>query len=192
MLAALARYDDALAQMDEAARASGTKENLLPYFFDQLNNNGRSDAVLKIAAAHPERMAGNAEAHLNLARAYLKDGRAREALPLLKRAVEIKKDYDEARVAMAEAYRKLHNWTAALASANAAIQIDEENSEAQYHRACALARLRRAKEALAALSRAVELDEYLIDGIEQEQDLKSISRLPGFIKLMHKAEDENK
>lgn len=189
MLATIARYDEALAIADESAQASGVEDGFA-YFLTHLNTNGHPDAVIAMAAAYPKRIANNVEAHAQMAEAHMTAERAREALLVLKRAIEIKKDYTPAHIMMAEAYRKLSNWTAALAAANAAIQIDAENAQAHYNRACALARLRRTTEALAALGQAIKLNPYTAYIITEEPDFKTIKGLPGFIKLIPKEEEE--
>ncbi len=60
----------------------------------------------------------------------------------------------------------------------------DEDSEAYYQLACALTRLGRIKEALSALTKSVELDEEQVDYMVEEPDLKALSALPGFKKLI--------
>ena len=93
MLAELKRYDDALAVLDEGARAIPTGEDLLALLFTQLFAQDLGVTAEALAAARPERLAKSAGANLILAQIRLVNGRADEALPLLKRAIEIKKDY---------------------------------------------------------------------------------------------------
>jgi tetratricopeptide (TPR) repeat protein len=192
ILVKLHRYDEALAFIDESARAHPTLDNLFGQLFARFYMNEMSEAAEELVSAHPERLAKNAEANFYLAHMRLNDGRASEALPLLKRAIEIKKDYSEVHTALAAAYRQLRNWTAALASANAALGIDSTNAEAHYHMACALAQMNRRTDAIIALKRAIELDDELAYEISEEQDLKPLSRLPEFIKLIPKEEAEKK
>ncbi len=65
-------------------------------------------------------------------------------------------------------------------------------AEAHYNMACVLAQMHRKADAIIALKRAVELDEELAYEISEEQDLKPLSRLPAFIKLVPKEEGEEK
>src|SRR5690349_20668813 len=125
-----------------------------------------------------------------LAALCAQSGHAAQALPLLKWALVLKKDYLEAHDTLANAYRTLQNWTAALAAADAAIAIKADNGEAHYYRACALARLGRSKQALVALKRAIELDEEYAEEISDEADLQSLNDLPEFKALLPKAEPE--
>src|SRR5262249_51978987 len=111
------------------------------------------------------------------------DDRAREALPLLEKAIELEPDNAESHVALAEVYRKLRNWSAALAAADEAVRLNEKNPEAHYHRGCALARLGKSEAAIAALQRAVKLNEDLADGLAEEEDLQSLAKRPAFQKL---------
>ena len=92
---------------------------------------------------------------------------------------------------MALAYRQLRNWAAALKSADQAIKLDDKDADSQFQRACSLAQLRRLPEALAALRKAVELDEDLTftDDLEEEEDLKPLSGLAGFQKLIEQTKE---
>ncbi len=81
-------------------------------------------------------------------------------------------------------HRKQSRWSAALKAADRAISLDQEDSEAHYQRACALARPGRAKEAMTALEKSVELDPDQVQYIADEADLKALSTLPAFKKLL--------
>jgi tetratricopeptide (TPR) repeat protein len=190
MLVQSKRYDAALAAIDEGTKQSGTSEDLLAWLILRLGMADHGEAAEALAAAHPERLAKSAEANLNLANLRIGAGRLQAALPLLQKALELKKDSVEAHTAKAEVYRHLHNWAAALQAADAAIRIDEANAAAHYHRACALARLGRATAAMAALKQAIELDEDMADNIAEEEDLQSLKRLPEFKKLLPKEESD--
>ena len=141
-------------------------------------SEGREAVADRLAAAQPERMAKNVRANTSLAGIRLKTDRAREALPLLKKAISIDPNYVAAHNLMASAYRKLRDWPSALAAADTACKIDQEDSEAHYNRACALARLGRKKEAIAALKRSIELDEFMGRRPERRRRLKAASE-PG-------------
>lgn len=186
------RYDEALAFIDESARVNPKQGELFGALFERLHLYELSEAADGLAKAHPERMAKNAEANFYMGSMLIYDGRAGEALPLLKRAVAIKKDYAKAHVSMAEVYRRLRNWTSALASANTALSLDSKNAAAHHNMACVLAQMNRKTDAIIALQRAIELDDELAYAISEEQDLKPLNRMPAFIKLATKEEDENK
>ncbi|HKS39135.1 MAG TPA: transglutaminase domain-containing protein [Blastocatellia bacterium] len=192
LLVRLHRYDQALVTIDESARAIPTQNDPFGALFTRFYMKELGEAAEGLVAAHPERLAKSAEANLYMAHMRINDGRPSGALPLLKRAIEIKKDYLEAHNAMAEAHRKLRNWAAALAAANAALNIDSKSSSAHYNMACALAQMNRKADAIIALKQAIELDEEMAYGITEEQDLKPLSRMPAFIKLVPKEEGEEK
>ena len=73
---------------------------------------------------------------------------------------------------------------AAVKAAQKAIALDDEDSEAYYQLACALTRLGRTKEALAALAKSLELDSDQAEFIRDEPDLKALSPLKAFKKLI--------
>ncbi len=77
-------------------------------------------------------------------------------------------------------------------AANAALGIDSKSAAAHYSMACALAQMNHKADAIIALKRAIELDDELAYGISEEQDLKPLSRMPAFIKLVPKEEGEEK
>ena len=181
------RIDEALGVIDEGAKQPGATGDLLATLISRSTFTEDGDAEA-IAAAHPERIAASAEANLNLASIRARSNQPARALPLLKRALELKKDYGEAYNVMAQVHRKLKNWTAALASANSAIAINAKDGDAHYHRACALARLGRPAEAMTSLKRAIQLDEDFADGLEEEEDLKPLARLAAFKELIPKEE----
>jgi tetratricopeptide (TPR) repeat protein len=182
-LASKRRYTDALAALDGGTPAGETNDDRFAKLLWQLSFSKKTDVLEGLAAAHPERMAKSAQANLWVGRARMDADRVREALPLLKKSIELDPQSAEAHIAMAEAYRKLREWPAALAAADATIRFDAESAEAHYHRACALARLGRTAEAVAALNRAVELGGELLDDIGEEEDLQSLASLPEFEKV---------
>ena len=91
-------------------------------------------------------------------------------------------------VQMAMVYRQQSRWTAELKAAQRAIDLHPEYSEGYYELACALARPGRTKQALSALSKAVELGLYDSDLIATEPDLRALSSLPAFKKLLAEQE----
>ena len=192
-LALLDRYGEALAKIEEGAKHGGSADEMFSGLIERFYlSEGREAVADRLAAAQPERMAKNVRANTSLAGIRLKTDRAREALPLLKKAISIDPNYVAAHNLMASAYRKLRDWPSALAAADAACRIDQEDSEAHYHRACALARLGRKKEAIAALKRSIELDEFMGEDLSEEEDLKPLANLPEFKKLVQPSKDTDK
>jgi tetratricopeptide (TPR) repeat protein len=110
--------------------------------------------------------------------------RPAQALPVLRKAADLDKKSSTAWTAIAECYRALRNWTAAFSAANTAIDRDAEDADAYYQRACAQARLGRPRDAMESLKRSIELDPYMAEDIEEEVDLKSLSTLPAFKKIL--------
>ena len=172
------------AAIDEGGKHGQTADALFADLFSSLYDNDRETVVEELAAARPERLNRNADALITLAQIRVDRGSSREALPLLKHAVELAPKNGGAHDTMALAYRTLANWQAALGEADAAIRIDAEDSTAHYHRACALARLGRKTQAIAALKRAMEIDDELVDSVEDEEDLKPLAQMPEFKKLI--------
>lgn len=190
LLISLKRYDEAMKFIDEGMKYAGVNEDLFADLFMSLTTS--LEMVEGLAASQPQRMAKNAAANVNLAYLLIWKERARDALPLLKRAVELDAKNVEAQIALSDAHRKLKNWTTVLAATAEAIKLDAKSSEAYYNRACALARLNRKAEAMQALQKAIELDEELLYGIEDEEDLKPLALMPAFKKLLKQIEDEEK
>ena len=138
----------------------------------------------EFAVSQPLRMSKSAQANLYLAYGRIDNKESLKALPLLKKAVALKKDWAEPHVTLANAHRNLRNWMAALNAADTAIKIDPDYSDAHFQRACALARLGRIREALQSLEKAVELDPDLPETIGDEADLKVLASRPEFKKLL--------
>lgn len=186
-----ARHDEALAVIDDGAKRVKSGTNL---YADLISRFYGDEAPLaeKLVAARPERLEKNAEAGLHLAWIRIYSGRAGDALLLLRSVIALDPKSVDAQNAMAEAHRALRQWKEALASANAAVQLDGDDAQAHYNRACALAQLGRRDGALLALHRAIELDEELAYEIGEEEDLKPLSRLPGFKKLLPRDEKNDK
>jgi tetratricopeptide (TPR) repeat protein len=191
-LATQHRYADALAAMDKGERAGTSKDELYDSLLTNLGAAEEIDSAEALVAAYPERIAKNFAATLTFAGIRLDNDRAKDSLPLFKKAIELNPASISPHNGMATAYRKLKNWAAALAAADAALRIDAKSFEAHYHRACALAQLGRKREAMAALKRAAEVleDESLDDvvDIEDEEDLKPLAGLAEFKKLIKKQE----
>jgi tetratricopeptide (TPR) repeat protein len=150
-----------------------------------------AEAAKKFAAAEPLRLKTNPLANRSLGELATKEGRFLQAERLLntavqldKRSPETEKDSVAAYLSLAKLYRKQSRWLTALKAADQAIAVDASRSEGHYQRACALARLRRFDEAIAALSKAVELSRFESRNFAEEPDLKPLSNLPAFKKLL--------
>ena len=184
------RFSEAAAVLDEAAKRTGTKDDLVAMLLLKFWLGDQDDAPEGFAASQPQRMAQSAPANLNLARIRVDNGRPREALPLLRKAAVLDRKSSDPYDVMAEVQRKLSNWTAALTAADTAIRLSGKDGDAHFHRACALARLGRRTAALASLKRAIELDEDISYVLEEEEDLKPLAAMPEFKKLLPKREKE--
>jgi len=182
------RYKDSLAVVDQTRGRGSSKHDVFASLFLFYGETASIELVEGLAAESADRLNASFAANINLASLRIGYDRAREALPLLKRAIELNPKNATPHTMAAEAHRKLHNWPAALKSADAALAIDDKDSEAHFHRACALAQLRRPQEALASLKKSIELDDesYSAEDIEAEADLKPLAKLPAFKKLLEK------
>jgi tetratricopeptide (TPR) repeat protein len=192
------RFADALHAIDQSKGRGQSKDAMVAtLFYAAADDDAAVERVEALAAAAPDTLAKNVQANLNLAYVRIISGRSADALPLLRRAANLDPKNAAPHCLKADAYRRLRNWVAALRSADEAIRLDDKNAEAQFHRACALAQLHRPGAAVAALRKAVELDEDLdfTDDLEGEPDLKPISKLPEFKKLiedLNAGQDESK
>ena len=145
---------------------------------------GNEEQAEKLAAIEPSRVKGSFEANMLLGRIATNAGRYAVAQNYLNASAQLDKKSSGPYVAMAILQRKQSRWTAALKAADQAISLDNEDSEGYYQRACALARLGRTKDAMSALEKSVELDPDQLGYIPDEADLKALSSLPAFKKLL--------
>lgn len=141
-------------------------------------------AAEKLARSDPQRMKTSYEGNLSLARLYVNDGRHAAAMQYLNTSIRLDPEAAAPHVWVAHVHRKMSRWTAAVKAAQRAIDLDAEYSEGYYQLACALTRLGRTKEALAALTKSVELDPDQVEYMVEEADLKALSKMPGFKKLI--------
>jgi tetratricopeptide (TPR) repeat protein len=158
-------------------------------------------AAEKLAAAEPLRMKKSALANRSLGELFTDDGRYVEAERLLNTAVRLYKASEEVQkefagsfvadtyVALAKLYRKQSRWLTALRAADRAVALNAKDHQAHFQRACALARLRRSDEAIASLTKSIELFAPVANDLADEPDLKSLSTLPGFQKLLPKPKE---
>lgn len=180
------RFSEAVPVLDEAAKRTGTKDDLLATLISSFWFEDKTDLPEGLAASYPQRMSRSALANLNLARIRLNHEHPREALPLLRKAAALDQKSPGPYTAMAEAHRKLREWIAALNAADTAIRLSSKDGDAHFQRACALARLGRRAAALASLKRAIELDEEISYLLDEEEDLKPLAAMAEFKKLLPK------
>jgi tetratricopeptide (TPR) repeat protein len=159
-------------------------EDLFGQAMYSLYLNGEVAPAELLARSEPSRMTTSYEANFWLGRVYADDDRVELALKFLNTAARLDADAADPYVYIASVYRKQSRWALAVKAARQAIEIDHEHSEAYYQLACALTRLGRTKEALAALTKSVELEPYQVNYMTEEADLKALSKLPGFKKLI--------
>ena len=183
-LAGKKRFNEAASLIDEADKKAGDEDDFFGDLMGQLYFDDDKSIPEGLALSQRRRMDKSPRANLWLAYVRLENGRSLQAIPLLKHAALLKKDWPEVYGALAQSYRKLRNWTAALNSAETAIKISAEYSDGHFQRACALARLGRIKAALQSLEKAVELDPDLPETIRDEVDLRVLASQPAFKKLL--------
>ena len=150
----------------------------------QLYLQSEGARAIKLAEIDPAKVKGSSEATLLLGRIHLDEGRYAVALNYFNLSAQIDKTSSSPYVAIATLHRKQSRWNAALKAADHALSLDEEDCEAYYERACALARLGRLKEAMSALEKSVEIDPDHLDTMTDEADLKALSSMPAFKKLL--------
>jgi tetratricopeptide (TPR) repeat protein len=165
-----------------------TNENVFVTTMRQLYFGSEPAAVEKLAASQPARVKGSSEANLLIGRIHMDAGRYAVALNYLNISAKLDEKSADPYVVMSRLHRKQSHFSAALKASDQAIKVDEEYSEGYYERACALARLGRLKEAMAALEKSFELDPDQSDYIADEADLKPLSSLPAFKKLLPQPE----
>ena len=178
------RIDGARAVLLEAEKHNESDQDLFGMAFEDLQVMEVTENAGKFAASEPARMKTSYLANLTLGQIYSVDGRNADALRLLQTAAQLDKEAIDPHISMAVLYRKQSRWAAALKAAQKVIELDEEDSEGYYQLACALTRLGRTKEALAAITKSVELDANQVEFMVEEADLKALSSLRAFKKLI--------
>jgi len=161
-----------------------TDENVFESALQELYFSNEPAAAEKLAASEPARVKGSSGANLLIGRVHMDAGRYAVAFNYFNVAAQLDKKAPGPYVMLALLHRKQSRFAAALKAADQAVNLDREDSEAHYQRACALARLGRLKDAMSALEKSIELDEKQVDYIADEADLKPLSVLPAFKKLL--------
>lgn len=177
-------FREAQSALEEADKVAKPDDDFFGDLMTQLYLSYDKTLPDELARTQPARMAKSAVANLYLGYVRMEDGHNLQALPLLKLAAALKKDWTEPHDAMARAYRSMKNWPAALNAADTAIKIDPEDSDAYFQRACALGRLGRTKESLKSFQKALEIDPALPELQADDDDLKALARRPEFKKLL--------
>jgi len=178
------RIDEAKTVLAAGEKYKDKDQDLFGWAVQRLESDEETKAAEKFALSEPSRLKTSYSANVALGRIYLNDGRYADALRVSVTAAQIEKEWTEPHLIMAQVYRKQSRWALAVKAAQKAIEVDGEDGEGHYQLACALTRLRRIKEAMAALSKAVELDEDQAEYMVEEPDLKALSALPAFKKLI--------
>jgi tetratricopeptide (TPR) repeat protein len=161
-----------------------TDENVFESALQELYFSEEPAAAEKLAASEPARVKGSSGANLLIGRVHMDAGRYAVAFNYFNVAAQLDKKAPGPYVMLASLHRKQSRFAAALKAADQAVNLDREDSEAHYQRACALARLGRLKDAMSALEKSIELDEKQVVYIADEADLKPLSVLPAFKKLL--------
>ena len=183
-LVVIDRIDQARSLLVEAEKHNEAEEDLLETVLFSLRLDEETQNAEKLAAAEPAKMKTSHGANQELGQILYDLGRYADALRLLETAAQLDKTSANPHIVIAMVYRKQSRWALAVKAAQRAIELDAEDSEGYYQLACALARLGRTKEALAALAKSVELDSDQAEYMVEEPDLKSLSALRAFKKLI--------
>jgi len=197
------RFQEAGAVLDEGEKRAIWKANdvdeeerdLFALVLSELAETEYWEVAEALAAAQDQRMATSAAANLHIARLSVVLGRLREALPLLKKAVELDPKSVEAYLWLAGVEERLGQWPGALAAADAAIKIDDNDVLAHYHRACALAQLGLLDESLAALKQSIALGLGKARDFTSDEALKPLESLASYEELVIESQrtlDEHK
>jgi tetratricopeptide (TPR) repeat protein len=193
---------DARALLEAGEKYQEEGEDVFGEIMENFFYISETKAAEKFALAEPSRMKTSALANLSLGELLTEDGRYVAAERSLNTAVRLytqktgatndsdtRKSLASTYVALSQLCRKQSRWLVALKEADQALTFDANSHEAYFERACALARLHRSTDAIAALTKAIELSEYVANRLADEADLKPLSTLPAFQKLLPKPKD---
>lgn len=184
------RIEDARVVLAASDKYKDEDDDLFGSALYELHYYEQPGNAEKFAATEPLRMQTSFQANYSLAQIFCDEKRYADAMRLMQRAAQLDKESPAPHVEMAMIYRKQSRWSDAVKAARRAIELDAEYSEAYYQLACALTRLGRTKEAMASLAKSVELDEEQTEYMVDEADLKALSRLPEFKKLIPKPDKQ--
>ena len=175
-----------------AEKAKDDDTDVFGITIENLTDDTESELIAPFVASEPLRMKTSYRANLAIGQMYSEEERYPEALRYLQIAAELDKTSSTPQTVIAYAHRIQHHWVLALKAAQQAVAIDNTDGYAYYQLACALARLSRIKEALTALQKAIELYPQQANWIAAEPDLKPLSQLPAFKKLVPPPAPEKK
>jgi len=189
-LVTIDRIDEAKSTLVAGEKHKDADEDLFGLIMENLHILEETKAAERFAASDPVRLKTSYEGNMTLARIYWNDNRSAAALRAAEIAAKLDQKAPGPHVQMAMVYREQSRWFAALNAAQRAIDLDSEYAEAYYELACALTRLGRTKQALTALSKALELGLYDPSAVAADPDLKALSSLPAFKKLLAEIEKQ--
>jgi tetratricopeptide (TPR) repeat protein len=178
------RFADIRPVLTASDQHKDTDDDVFGSILRRLYISDEADHAEKLAADEPVRLKASLQGNLIIGRIHMDEGRYVLALNHVNTAAQIDKKSSAPYILRSEVHRQQHRWTAALKAADQALDLDPEDGEALYERACSLARLGRTKEAMSVLEKAIELYPDQASSIEYEKDLKPLSSLPAFKKLL--------
>ncbi|HET7113855.1 MAG TPA: tetratricopeptide repeat protein, partial [Pyrinomonadaceae bacterium] len=165
-------------------------DDMLATILSTLEDDIKLEDAERLAASETQRLKTSVWATLSLSDIYVREKRFREALDLIKHAVQLDPKLAYPHVAMSTAYLKQSRLNEALKAIDQALSLNDRSSSAHYIRASVLARLGRKKEAMTALEKSIELDAETLTWIAEDEDLKSLRSLPAFKKLLRDAKKQ--
>lgn len=180
------RIREAVEAIDSA---NGKVESDVPPFdvlLSQLYDSDLTDASIKLATAHPDRIAPSLVANYYVAEAFLAEHRPDEAMPFVQRALAIDATDEDVLVALIGVYRQQKNWKKALATADDIVKLDDKNAGVHLERARALAQLGRADDAMSALKTALAQQSFYAFVIADDEELQPLANRPDFQALLPK------
>lgn len=165
-------------------------DDILATIFDELEDNIKLEDAERLAASEAPRLKKSMWATLGLSDIYLREKRYREAVDLIKKAVQLDPQSAYPHVALSMAYLKQLRLNEALKVINHALTLNEKYGWAHYIQASVLARMGRKKEAMRALEKSIELDPHVVTYLAEDDDLKLLRTLPAFQKLLREAQKQ--
>jgi Flp pilus assembly protein TadD len=186
------RISDVRPVLEAADKYKDDNTDVFGVAMQKVTDDGDSELVDPFAASEPLRMKTSAQANMALGQLYADEERYADALRLLQLAAQLDKEWGAPHDEMAYVYRQQHRWLAALKAAQKAVALDDTDAASYYELACALANLGRIKEAMTALEKAIDLYPAHAKWIANDPDLKPLSNLPAFKKLVPPSNAEKK
>ena len=178
-----------LLAADKYAEAN---DDVLYSILSELEDDIKIEDAEQLIRTEAHRVKDSAWVHLAMSDIYMREKRYRQALALLKRAVQIYPELPRPHQSIAVVYLMQSRLPDALKAIDHALTLplNAKSPEAHYIRASVLARLGRKKQAMTALEKSIELDADALTWIVDDDDLKSLRSLPAFQKLLREAEKQ--